>query len=348
MTKLCKTLTAEKPMSEKPFITPQDLKSALPLSPELEVFIAKSREQIRAVLQGSDNRLLLLTGPCSIHDVKGALLYADRLKKLAQQVSSQFLVVMRTYIEKPRTALGWKGLMHDPNLDGTDSLEQGLHITRKLLLELAERGLPAACEFLDPLTATYNGDLISWGCIGARTSASQVHRQIASMLPMPIAFKNSTEGNIEIAVNGCLYASQPHKFLALHDAGHIALKQSQGNPDTHIVLRGAEEKPNYDAQSIQTALKLLSKAQLPKRLIIDCSHGNSRKQHEQQLIVFRSVMDQVRSGTKEIRGLMLESYLKAGHQPHLGKAEELLYDVSITDPCLSFEETETLILSEVK
>lgn len=336
------------PMSEKPFISPQDLKNALPLTPEMESFIAQSRESIRAILNGSDSRLILLTGPCSIHDVKGALLYADRLKDLSDQVSSQFLVVMRAYIEKPRTALGWKGLLHDPNLDGTDSLEQGLHVTRKLLLELAEKGIPAACEFLDPLTATYNGDLISWGCIGARTSASQVHRQIASMLPMPVAFKNTTEGNIEIAVNGCLYASQPHKFLTLQDAGHISLKQSHGNPDTHIVLRGAEDKPNYDASSIQTALQLLGKAHLPKRLIIDCSHGNSRKQHEQQLVVFRSVMEQVRSGVTEIRGLMLESYLKGGHQPHQGKSEELQYDVSITDPCLSFEETEALILSEAR
>jgi 3-deoxy-7-phosphoheptulonate synthase len=335
-------------MSEKPFITPQDLKKALPLTPEVEAFVATSREKIRAILKGHDSRLLLLTGPCSIHDVKGALLYADRLKELSKQVSSQFLVVMRAYIEKPRTSLGWKGLLHDPNLDGTDSLEQGLHITRKLFLELAEKGIPTACEFLDPLTAAYNGDLISWGCIGARTSASQVHRQIASMLPMPIAFKNSTDGNIEIAVNGCLYASQPHKFLALQNAGHLSLKQSTGNPDTHIVLRGAEDKPNYDAQSVQTALQLLTKADLPRRLIIDCSHGNSRKQHEQQMIVFRSVMEQVRSGTREIRGLMLESYLKAGHQPHHGKTEELQYDISITDPCLSFEETEALILSEAK
>lgn len=335
-------------MSEKPFITPCDLKASLPLSPEMVAFIEDSRAQIRAILDGRDSRLLLLTGPCSIHDVRGALLYADRLKELSNQVSSQFLVVMRAYIEKPRTALGWKGLLHDPNLDGTDSLEQGLHITRKLLIELAEKGIPAACEFLDPLTAAYNGDLISWGCIGARTSASQIHRQVASLLPMPIAFKNSTEGNIEIAVNGCLYASQSHKFLSMHEAGHIALIESKGNPDTHIVLRGAEEKPNYDAQSIQTALKLLEKSHLPKRLIIDCSHGNSRKQHEQQMTVFRSVMEQVRSGTKEIKGLMLESYLKSGHQPHYGKAEELMYDVSITDPCLSFEETEALILSEAK
>jgi len=282
-------------------------------------------------------------GPCSIHDIKGAEAYAKRLKALSEEVSDSFFIVMRSYFEKPRTALGWKGLIHDPLLDGSHQIRHGFELARRLLLFLAEIQMPAGCEFLDPPSAVYNGDLIAWSCIGARTASSQVHRQIASDLPMPVAFKNSTDGNSESAVNGCLAASYPHAYLGLNHQGNLSIHHSKGNPDAHIVLRGGQSKPNYDLNSVRKAFQLLHRAGLPERLLIDCSHDNCKKKHDLQRIVFETVIKQTLESEAPIYGLMLESYLYGGNQPLKGPLETLQFGISVTDPCLSFEETEDLL-----
>ena len=325
------------------FTTPLELQKRLPARPIHKAFIQNSRQTIRNILSGKDPRFLLIVGPCSIHDIKGAESYALRLKALADEVKDSFFIVMRAYFEKPRTALGWKGLMHDPMLDGTHQIERGFELSRKLLLFLAELNVPAGCEFLDPPLALYNGDLISWGCIGARTTASQVHRQMASDLPMPIAFKNATDGSSESAVNGCLAASYPHAFLGLSLEGELHVHHSKGNPDTHVVLRGGNNKPNYDLNSVRKAFQLLHRSGLPERILIDCSHDNCKKQHDLQRIVFETVIKQTLESEASIYGLMLESYLNGGNQPLKGSLENLHYGISITDPCLSFEETEEIL-----
>ena len=266
-------------------------------------------------------------------------MYAQKLKALSEEVKDSFLIIMRVYLEKPRTALGWKGLVHDPYLDGSHCMDRGYELAREFLLYLSHLELPAASEFLDPPSFVYNGDLITWGCIGARTSTSQVHRQMASDLSMPVAFKNSTDGNIESAVNGCLAASYPHAFLGLNEDGVLAIHHSRGNPDAHIVLRGGEKKSNYDLESISLAQKLLQHAELPERLIVDCSHDNCLKNYAHQEIVFQTVLKYAREEHLSIRGMMLESYLKAGNQPLSGSLSDLHFGVSITDPCLGWEET---------
>lgn len=325
------------------FYSPRHLREKLPLSLRGGDFITKSRKEVHNILTQQDPRLLLIVGPCSIHELKSAQDYARRLKTLSDETKNTFLIVMRSYMEKPRTALGWKGLVHDPYLDGSHQMERGYEIAREFLLFLAELNLPAACEFLDPPSCVYNGDMITWGCIGARTSSSQVHRQLASDLPMPVAFKNSTDGNIESAVNGCLAAVYPHTFLGLNEDGILALHHSKGNPDAHVVLRGGEGKPNYDQESIQTTLQMLRRHGLPERVVIDCSHDNCDKQYAQQQIVFEEILEQVVHGSSAIRGLMLESFLKEGNQPLNAALQQLSFGVSVTDPCLGWETTEKLI-----
>lgn len=328
-----------------PFASPKELHEKLPVSLEQAEFIASSRKIIHNILTYQDPRLLLVVGPCSIHDVKGAKEYARRLKSLSDEVQDSFYMVMRTYVEKPRTSLGWKGLIHDPFLDGSHRIDRGYELARELMLFLADLKLPAACEFLDPPSFIYNGDLISWGCIGARTSASQVHRQMASDLPMPIAFKNSTDGNIETAVNGCLAASYPHAFLGLNHEGYLSVRHSKGNTDAHVVLRGGEGRPNYDRESIHLTQQLLHRAGLAERVIIDCSHDNCDKKHELQKRVFDTVLKMALQEHSPVRGLMFESYLHAGNQPLIGPLQKLHFGISITDPCLCWDETESLILS---
>lgn len=327
----------------KSFTTPRQLQERFPAQEQALARVEKFRQTIRHILLGKDPRFLLVVGPCSIHDIKGAKEYAKRLKKLASEVEDSFFIVMRTYFEKPRTALGWKGLIHDPLLDGSHQIEQGFELSRELLLYLTELELPAGCEFLDPPLAVYNGDLISWGCIGARTTTSQVHRQMASDLPMPMAFKNSIDGNSESAVNGCLAASYPHAFLGLSLDGDLRFHHSKGNSDTHVVLRGGQHKPNYDLDSVRKTFRLLHRHGLPERLLIDCSHDNCKKQHELQRIVFETVIRQTLESEAPIRGLMLESYLKSGSQPLNGHIDSLDFGISVTDPCLSFEETEEIL-----
>lgn len=323
-----------------PLPTPKELIKRFASSYKQNDFIENSRKTIQGILDGTDSRFLLIVGPCSIHDLKGAHEYATNLKKIKEICSDTLYIVMRTYFEKARTSFGWKGLIHDPLLDGSCQIAQGLSMARQLLLHLADLEIPAACEFLDPVLSPYFSDLISWGCVGARTASSQIHRQMASGSPMPIGFKNTTEGNVTHAINGILLAARPHTYVGVNLEGSLSIHQTQGNPTAHLVLRGGESGPNYEADAIGECLSLLKQAKLPKRLIVDCAHDNSQKKFELQPNVFHSIFRQYLEGNKTIRGAMLESYLLDGHQEI---NSNLKYGLSLTDSCLGFEKTETLI-----
>ncbi len=321
-------------------LKPQELRQEFPLHGDERLFIRSSRNVIREILQGVDSRLLLVMGPCSIHDLAAAQEYAEKLKCLQEKVSDVIYIVMRTYMEKARTAVGWKGMIYDPDLDGSHDMQKGLCLSRQFLLWLANQQIPAATEFLDPLVYPYYGDLISWGCIGARTSTSQIHRQFASGLPMPIAFKNSVDGNVDVAINGVLVARASHVELGIDEAGEMVRKQTEGNPDTHIVLRGGEERPNYDALSVERVTEKLQEAGLPLRVMIDCSHDNSGKCHERQAEVFKAVIQDYLQNHNQIFGLLVESHLKAGKiSPAINE-----YGRSITDSCIDWGTTERLVL----
>jgi len=323
--------------------SPEVLQQELAATSHELAFVKNSRQQIANILDGKDQRLLLIVGPCSIHDPVAAQEYAANLQALSQEYSDIFFIVMRTHFEKPRTITGWKGLVYDPHLNGTNDMETGLRHARKLLLTLARMNIAAATEFLDPMTPHYFGDLISWACIGARTVESQIHRQIASGLAMPVAMKNGTSGNIDVAINGILTAQYPHSFFGINNKGHISTIRTKGNPHVHIALRGGESAPNYDSISINNALLQLKKAGLPPRLVIDCSHDNSCRNHEEQTTVFKNVIEQILQGNASIKGLVLESHLYGGNQ-HLTSDNTLLkYAVSLTDPCLDWQSTKQLI-----
>lgn len=323
--------------------SPLTYKQELPALDHQLAFVSESRRQIANILEGTDQRLLLILGPCSIHDNKAAKEYATNLCRLADVVSKSFFIVMRTYFEKPRTALGWKGMLYDPHLDGSNDIAAGIRHARRLLLDLAEMQVPTATEFLDPLAARFLSDLISWSCIGARTTESQIHRQLASGLSMPVAFKNNTSGNVSAAVKGVMTAACPHAFFGIDDSGHLAIVRTKGNPHAHIALRGGEMSPNYDPESIEKALELLRKNHLPERLLIDCSHDNSKRCQDRQKAVFEAVIQQSLNGNNAIRGLALESHLFAGSQRMSLDKSRLRYAVSLTDPCLDWETTESLI-----
>lgn len=325
------------------FLFPNELWELLPLQPNQQCFVAESRQTIKDILTGVDPRLMLLVGPCSIHDIESTLEYAEKLKQLSKSISNAFFVVMRAYVEKPRTATGWKGLAFDPYLDGSNDISTGLHVSRQLLLSLAEMEVPAATEFLEPYSCLYFGDLISWGCVGARTTESQIHRQMASGLPMPVAFKNNTSGNVEAAVNGIVAASHPHKFMAINKEGILSIVNTEGNPWGHLVLRGGTDRPNYDAASIAQAIASLRQSELSPTLFVDCSHDNSCKMHEKQPAVFQSVIHQISEGNRHIRGLCLESHLNAGNQLLTYGCADLKYGTSITDSCMDWETTQALL-----
>lgn len=327
----------------EPLPAPAEIKQQLPISTEQLQFINRARQQIANILDGNDNRLLLIVGPCSIHDSEAALDFARKLQKLAAEVSDTFYIVMRTYFEKPRTTLGWKGMVYDPGLNGSNDIAAGLRHSRHLLLNLADMQLPAATEFLDPAVPRYIGDLISWACIGARTAESQIHRQFASGLPMPVAFKNNTSGNIDIAVKGVLAASSPHSFFGIDDSGRLSIVHTTGNPYAHIALRGGEHRPNFNEESVGYAAQQLAKHRLRQRIIIDCSHDNSSRCHENQKDVFSAVIRQSLAGNGAIRGLALESHLNGGSQEMTIDPSRLRYAVSLTDPCLDWASTEALI-----
>jgi 3-deoxy-7-phosphoheptulonate synthase len=334
-------------MHEQLLESPKALKMKLPLGLIEAEAIASWRREIRDIIEGRDPRILLIVGPCSIHNIESALHYAKLLKALADDVQDHFFVVMRTYFEKARTTLGWKGLIYDPHLDDSNDSRSGLHLARSFLLELVRLGLPAATEFLEPIVSNYIEDLISWGSIGARTAQSQIHRQLASSLSMPVGIKNRTDGNIDVAIQAAISARMQHSFLAMNDSGQAVIRKSKGNPLPHIVLRGGEECKNYDRASIDHAVKLLERAKITPHIIVDCAHDNSKKNYKKQTEIFSYLLDEVIGGNTAIRGIMLESFLLEASQDTLTSttlsSEEIAYGASLTDPCLGWEETEALI-----
>ncbi len=324
--------------SIRPLLPPAILLEELPLDEAGSLLVGRAREEIIEVLAGGDDRLIVIVGPCSIHDPGAALDYARRLKAQADALSDDLLVVMRVYFEKPRTTVGWKGLVNDPHLDGSYVINDGLRIARRLLLDLAELGLPAGCEFLDPITPQFISDLVSWGAIGARTTESQTHRELASGLSMPVGFKNGTEGNIQIAIDAVRAAAHPHRFLGVTGQGLAGIVSTSGNPGGHIILRGGANGPNYDAASVQKTLAALQKAGLPERLIIDASHGNSEKDYRRQPLVAGEVAAQIAQGQSGIAGVMMESFIAEGRQD-LEDPKKLVYGQSVTDACMGWEMT---------
>ncbi|WP_328322203.1 3-deoxy-7-phosphoheptulonate synthase [Kribbella sp. NBC_00382] len=325
-----------------PLITPLALHEELPLTQQLAETVVAGRQAVTDVLNGTDDRLLVVVGPCSVHDAKAALEYAERLAPIAERLSDGLLVVMRVYFEKPRSTLGWKGLINDPGLDGSGDVNTGLRTARALLLEVLAKGLPVGCEFLDPITPQYIADTVGWGAIGARTVESQVHRQLSSGLSMPIGMKNRPDGSIATAVDAIKAAAVPHVFTGIDHDGAPAILHTRGNPDCHLVLRGSDAGPNYDADSVAGATELLQKAGLAERVVVDASHGNSRKDHHRQPIVAAEIGQQVADGNKAIVGVMLESFLVEGRQ-ELDPTKPLVYGQSITDACMSWETTETVL-----
>ena len=330
-------------VSTSQLISPVELVKELPVSAAAEQTVLEGREQIRAVLRGDDDRMMMVVGPCSIHDERAAVEYAGRLLKLREELDDRLLIVMRVYFEKPRTTVGWKGLIYDPHLNDTFDIDEGLRTARQLMHSIAEMGVYTGTEFLDPIVPQYLADLICWSTIGARTTESQTHRQMASGLSMPVGFKNGTDGSAQIAVDAMISAKSSHAFLGIDHDGQTAVVHTRGNPDGHLVLRGGREGPNFGAESISDAHRMLSEAQVRSELLVDCSHGNSNKDHRRQQIAFKDVIGQRAGGNDSIIGCMLESNLNPGAQKLNGDADSLEYGVSITDACIGWDETEELL-----
>jgi 3-deoxy-7-phosphoheptulonate synthase len=324
--------------SIRPLLPPAILLEELPLSDKGSQVVARARKEVARILSGEGDRLIVIVGPCSIHDPEAGLEYARRLEAVADELSEDLRIVMRVYFEKPRTTVGWKGLINDPNLDGSFAINEGLRLARRLLLDLAELGLPSGCEFLDPITPQFISDLVTWGAIGARTTESQVHRELASGLSMPVGFKNGTDGGVQIAIDAVRAAAHHHRFLGVTEQGLAGIVSTRGNPDCHVILRGGQEGPNYDASHVQKTLAALRDAKLPARLMVDASHGNSDKDFRRQPAVARDVASQVAQGEAGVIGVMLESFLVEGRQD-LKDRRHLVYGQSITDACLSWETT---------
>jgi 3-deoxy-7-phosphoheptulonate synthase len=324
----------------QPLISPHELLAELPLAPAHAALVQDSRDDVRRVLAGEDDRLVVVVGPCSVHDPAAALEYAQRLAPLAAQLRDDLVIVMRVYFEKPRTTVGWKGLINDPHLDGSFDVHTGLRMARRLLLDVLDLGLPVGCEFLDPTSPQYIADTATWGAIGARTSESQVHRQLASGLSMPVGFKNATDGNVQVAIDACHSALGGHVFFGVDDAGRAAIVTTTGNPDAHVILRGGRSGPNYGEVDIADALALLEKAGRPQHLVVDASHGNSGKDHVRQAVVAAEIGAQIAAGEKGIAGVMLESFLLPGRQ-EIGP--DMVYGRSVTDACMAWDTTETVL-----
>ena len=324
-------------------IPPADLIEDLPATPDAKRTVVEGRRAIQAILEGEDSRFIVITGPCSIHDENAALEYARRLNDLGRKYADRLLVVMRVYFEKPRTTVGWKGLVYDPHLNDSFDITTGLRKGRKLLLDVAEMGIPAATEFLDPIVPQYMADLISWVAIGARTTESQTHRQMASGLSMPVGFKNGTDGSTKVAVDAIVSAQARHGFLGIDRSGRTAVIHTAGNPYGHIVLRGANDGPNFDPASVAMVRQQLEDGGASSNLLVDCSHGNCNKDYTKMHVAFESVVEQRADGNAGIIGVMLESNLNPGSQKINGDFSKLEYGVSITDPCIGWEETEGLI-----
>ncbi|MBD1837653.1 3-deoxy-7-phosphoheptulonate synthase [Coleofasciculus sp. FACHB-64] len=326
-------------------LTPNEVKSKLPLTDEAEKTVLNFRNEIEDILDGKDSRKFIVVGPCSIHDIKSAEEYAYRLKNLSDRVNDKLLLIMRVYFEKPRTTVGWKGLINDPDMDDSFHIEKGLLTARSLLIKITELGLPAATEALDPIVPQYIGELIAWSAIGARTTESQTHREMASGLSMPVGFKNGTDGSVQVALNALESARKPHHFLGINATGQVSIFKTKGNAYGHIILRGGAKQPNFDAANVKIAEEKLKAANLPPKIVIDCSHGNSNKDYKKQSAVFENVIQQIVEGNSSIVGMMLESNLYEGNQPIPSQLKELKYGVSVTDKCINWEETERIILA---
>ncbi len=324
-------------------ISPGEIRLQIPISERSVETIHQGRQDFDNILEGADGRFVVVVGPCSIHDPKAALEYADKLNKLRQELGDKLFIVMRTYFEKPRTTVGWKGLINDPDLDGTNELGEGLKIARRLLLDITEIGMPVATELLDPIIAAYIGELVSWVAIGARTTESQAHRQMASGLSAPVGFKNNSDGNLDVAVNAMGSAKSSHSFLGVNDEGDCCVVQTKGNTSTHIVLRGGNGRSNYHSEDIEKCEKKLEAKGFVPKIMIDCSHENSAKNHEKQNEVIEDVIAQKKSGNQSIFGVMLESNLFEGRQGTPDDLNDLEYGVSITDACIGWDETEKLL-----
>ena len=326
-------------------ITPEQLKKKIPLSDKAQQTVSHGRQVVRDILDGKDHRLFIVIGPCSIHDLKAAHEYADRLKALADEVSDTLFLIMRVYFEKPRTTVGWKGLINDPYLDDSFKIEDGLHIGRQLLLDLAEKGLPTATEALDPISPQYLQDLISWSAIGARTTESQTHREMASGLSSAVGFKNGTDGGLTVAINALQSVSSPHRFLGINQKGGVSIVTTKGNHYGHVVLRGGNGKPNYDSVSVAVCEQELKKAKISTNIMIDCSHANSNKDPALQPLVLDNITNQIVDGNQSISSLMIESHLGWGNQSICEDLSQLKYGVSITDACIDWDTTEKSIRS---
>jgi 3-deoxy-7-phosphoheptulonate synthase len=329
-------------VSLRPLLSPALLLDDLPLDAHGARVVSGAREEIVRILNYEDDRLLVVVGPCSVHDCAAALEYARRLAQLAEHVAQDLRIVMRVYFEKPRTTVGWKGLINDPHLDGSFAVNEGLRLARRLLLDITELGLPAGCEFLDPITPQFFSDVVSWGAIGARTTESQVHRQLASGLSMPVGFKNGTNGDVQIAIDAIRAAVHPHSFFGVTEQGLAGIVATRGNLDCHVILRGGHDAPNYNARSVERVLERLHQTGLPRRLVIDASHGNSGRDYRRQPLVIGDIAEQIAGGERGIVGVMLESFLVEGRQ-ELTEPARLTYGQSITDACISWDTTESTL-----
>jgi 3-deoxy-7-phosphoheptulonate synthase len=324
-------------------VSPRLLKAELAIDESVAQTVVEARQAVRLILRGEDSRLMCVVGPCSIHDPAAAIEYAERLARLRVQLQDRLFIMMRVYFEKPRTTVGWKGMINDPHMDDSCDMREGLSRARRLLLDINALGLPAGTEMLDPITPQYIADLVSWTAIGARTTESQTHREMASGLSMPVGFKNSTEGNLQVAVNAIESSRRPHSFIGITQDGMTAIVRTTGNPDTHVVLRGGR-KPNYDSASIEECGRILRQAGLEPRLMVDCSHAQTSKDYRKQPEVLGAVCDQIRAGSRSIMGVMLESFIEAGNQPLTSDRSQLRYGVSITDPCIDWSTTERCLI----
>ena len=326
----------------EPLLAPAALLAELPLGADREITVEQDRTEIRRVLDMADDRLLVVVGPCSVHDPVAALDYARQLAGIQRSLRDDLLIVMRVYFDKPRTVTGWKGLINDPGLNGSYDVHAGLRAARRLLLDIVELGLPVACEWLDPVTPQYIADAVAWGAIGARTTESQIHRQLASGLSMPMGFKNGTDGDAQVAIDACRAAAAPHTFFGVTPAGAAAVVTTTGNSDCHLILRGGRSGPNYHPADVTAALDLVSQAKLPRRIMVDASHGNSEKDYRRQSIVADALADQIAAGEQGLIGVMMESFLEAGRQEP-GPLEGLVYGQSITDACMDMATTAAVL-----
>lgn len=331
-------------VSQEILVSPSALKAELPLTDKALNTVTQGRALVNNILDRKDPRLMIVIGPCSIHDTKAALEYAERLATLADRVKDTIAIVMRVYFEKPRTTVGWKGLINDPHLNDSFKIEEGLRIGRKLLIDIAEMGLPTATEALDPISPQYLQDLISWSAIGARTTESQTHREMASGLSCAVGFKNGTDGSLTVAINALQSVANPHRFLGINNEGQVAITHTRGNPYGHMVLRGGGGKPNYDSVSVAACEKALKANNVSENIMVDCSHANSNKDHNLQTLVMDNITEQIKEGNTSIIGLMIESHLHAGNQKLTADLSELAYGVSITDACIDWDTTEQSLL----